>query len=54
MGWTQDAIQAAWLGLTDTAAEYVVHNFTTPHKGSRFPAFWGRTSIGCPIRTTAT
>jgi hypothetical protein len=41
MGWTQDAIQAAWLGLTDTAAEYVVHNFTTPHKGSRFPAFWG-------------
>jgi alpha-L-fucosidase 2 len=41
VGWTQDAIQAAYLGLTDTAARYVVQNFTTSHKGSRFPAFWG-------------
>jgi hypothetical protein len=41
VGWTQDAIQAAYLGLTGTAARYVVQNFTTSHKGSRFPAFWG-------------
>lgn len=41
IGWSQDAIQAAYLGLTGTAAQYVVQNFTTSHKGSRFPAFWG-------------
>ncbi len=41
VGWSQDSVQAAYLGLTDTAAGYVVQNFTTPHKGSRFPAFWG-------------
>lgn len=40
-GWTQDPIQAAFLGLTDTAAQMTVSNFTTYHKGSRFPAFWG-------------
>ncbi len=41
VGWSQDAVQAAYLGLTGTAAQYVVQNFATPHKGSRFPAFWG-------------
>jgi hypothetical protein len=41
MGWSQDAVQAACLGLTETAAKYVFQNFTSPHKGSRFPAFWG-------------
>ncbi len=40
-GWTQDAIQAAYLGLTDQAAHDVVQNFATHHGGSRFPAFWG-------------
>jgi len=40
-GWRQDAIQAALLGLTDEAKRDVVKNFTTPHPGSRFPAFWG-------------
>ncbi len=40
-GWTQDAIQAAYLGLTDRAASDVAHNFATKHDGSRFPAFWG-------------
>lgn len=40
-GWRQDAIQAACLGLTSLAAEYVMRNFTTYHRGSRFPAFWG-------------
>jgi hypothetical protein len=41
VGWSQDAIQAAYLGLTATAAQYVAQNFSTSHKGSRFPAFWG-------------
>ena len=40
-GWRQDAIQAALLGLTDEAKSAVVHNFSTPHPASRFPAFWG-------------
>jgi hypothetical protein len=40
-GWRQDAIQAALLGLTDEAKRDVVKNFSTPHAGSRFPAFWG-------------
>jgi alpha-L-fucosidase 2 len=40
-GWRQDAIQAACLGLTDEARAAVVKNFSTPHAGSRFPAFWG-------------
>ncbi len=40
-GWTQDPIQAALLGLTDTAAAYTQQNFATSHQGSRFPAFWG-------------
>ncbi len=40
-GWMQDAIQAAFLGLTDAAREYTVDNFSTHHEGSRFPAFWG-------------
>ncbi len=40
-GWRQDAIQAALLGLTDEARRDVVKNFSTPHAGSRFPAFWG-------------
>jgi hypothetical protein len=40
-GWRQDAIQAALLGLTETAREYVVQNFSHSHEGSRFPAFWG-------------
>ena len=40
-GWQQDPIFAAYLGLTKEAKEMVVHNFTTKHSGSRFPAFWG-------------
>ena len=40
-GWTQDAIQAAYLGLADVARNYVVENFSNHHAGSRFPAFWG-------------
>lgn len=40
-GWQQDPIFAAYLGLTKEAKKMVVHNFTTKHIGSRFPAFWG-------------
>ena len=40
-GWTPDAIQAAYLGLTDTAKDYVSQNFTAKNPDSRFPAFWG-------------
>lgn len=40
-GWSQDPIQAALLGLADEAKRDVVQNFSTPHAGSRFPAFWG-------------
>jgi alpha-L-fucosidase 2 len=41
VGWRQDSIQAAYLGLADETAKYVSGNFSTWHKGSRFPAFWG-------------
>ena len=40
-GWSQDPIQAALLGLTDTASQMVTSNFSTSHPGFRFPAFWG-------------
>lgn len=46
-GWSQDAIQAAMLGLTQEARNYVVANATDrspigkPVVEPRFPAFWG-------------
>ena len=40
-GWTQDPIQAALLGLTDTAAAYTYAELRHQARGSRFPAFWG-------------
>jgi len=40
-GWQQNAIQAAYLGLTDIAAQMTAQNFANHHRGSRFPAFWG-------------
>ena len=40
-GWQQNAIQAALTGNTSDAAQMVADNFSTPHEGSRFPAFWG-------------
>ena len=41
VGWRQDAIQAAYLGLGQQAGKYVSGNFSTWHSGSRFPVFWG-------------
>jgi len=40
-GWRQDDTQAAFLGLTETAADYVVARAKNKHAASRFPAFWG-------------
>ena len=46
-GWSQDPIQAAMLGLTQEAKDYVVTNATDrspigkPVVEPRFPAFWG-------------
>jgi len=40
-GWRQDDTQAAFLGLTETAADYVVARAKNKHDASRFPAFWG-------------
>jgi len=46
MGWRQDAIQAAMLGMTEQAKRDVVVNFSDQHYGkpanpSRFPGFFG-------------
>jgi alpha-L-fucosidase 2 len=41
MGWSQDPIQAALLGLGQEARAMVVHGATTCDANSRFPAFWG-------------
>jgi hypothetical protein len=40
-GWEQDDIQAAMLGLTDIAAQYVAERFATLNRGQRFPVIWG-------------
>ncbi|MBT8044639.1 MAG: hypothetical protein KJO79_06790, partial [Verrucomicrobiae bacterium] len=40
-GWSQDAIKAALLDLTDEARNMVVSNARSKHGPSRFPAFWG-------------
>jgi len=40
-GWQQDDTQAAFLGLTDTAAKYIAGRAGNKHGGSRFLAFWG-------------
>jgi alpha-L-fucosidase 2 len=40
-GWQQHAVQAAYLGLTDSAASLVADNFMQHDTLCRFPAFWG-------------
>ncbi len=40
-GWQQDAIQSAFLGLTDETKEMLITNARRKHESSRFPAFWG-------------
>jgi hypothetical protein len=41
VGWCQDSIQAAHLGLADEAASLVVRRARLRDAKSRFPAFWG-------------
>jgi alpha-L-fucosidase 2 len=38
--WVQDPIQAAMLGLTDVAKDYVHYNLTRADPRLKFPAFW--------------
>ena len=41
-GWRQDAVQAALLGLTETAAFYVAKNYNDPANfAAAFKGFWG-------------
>ena len=40
-GWQQNAIKAAYLGLSDEAARMVGQNFGTWSNQHRFPAMWG-------------
>jgi alpha-L-fucosidase 2 len=40
-GWDQDDVQAALLGLAETAADCVAGRAKKKHEASRFPAFWG-------------
>lgn len=41
MGWCQDSIQAAYLGLSLEAGQMVTARARNKHADSRFPAFWG-------------
>jgi hypothetical protein len=40
-GWSQDEIQAAFLGLVNEARQGLTTRFASKHPDSRFPAFWG-------------
>ena len=40
-GWVQNAIQAACLGLSAEAAQFVRANFSASNKNYRFPVMWG-------------
>ena len=50
-GWRQDDTQAALLGLTEIATDYVVARAKNKHAGSRFPAFWGPNFDWIPDQT---
>ena len=50
-GWRQDDTQAAFLGLTETAAAYVSGRAKNKHGPSRFPAIWGPNFDWLPDQT---
>ena len=50
-GWRQDDTQAALLGLTEIATDYVIARAKNKHTGSRFPAFWGPNFDWIPDQT---
>lgn len=41
IGWAQDGMQAALLGLANEARDSVIQRLTTPSPYARFPGFWG-------------
>jgi alpha-L-fucosidase 2 len=41
IGWRQDEIFMAYLGLADEAKQYLIGRARNHHTDSRFPAFWG-------------
>jgi len=46
--WSQDPIQAAMLGLSNTAKEYVNFNLTRKDPRQKFPAFWEKANDYAP------
>jgi len=50
-GWRQDDTQAALLGLTKTAADYLVGRAKNKHRASRFDTFWGPNFDWTPDQT---
>jgi hypothetical protein len=53
VGWRQDSIQAAYLGLADEAAKYVTEISQPGIKAVAFRRFGVLTLTGCRTRTTA-
>lgn len=41
LGWRQDDVFMAYLGLAEQAREYLVKRARSKHAASRFPVFWG-------------
>lgn len=50
-GWRQDDLFMAYLGLADSAREYIVDRARNKNKDSRFPAFWGPNYDWTPDQT---
>jgi alpha-L-fucosidase 2 len=46
--WVQDPIQAAMVGQTATAKEYLIYNFTNKEARLKFPAFWAKRNDYAP------
>jgi hypothetical protein len=46
--WVQDPVQAALLGLTDVAQDYVHFNFVHTEPRLKFPAFWAKANDYAP------
>ncbi len=51
IGWRQDDIFMAYLGLGEDARQYLVGRARNKHAGSRFPAFWGPNYDWIPDQT---
>ncbi|WP_135554362.1 DUF5703 domain-containing protein [Paenibacillus cymbidii] len=51
-GWSQDAIQSAYLGLAEESLRDVASNFQATDPAIRFPAFWGPSFDWVPDQDT--